>query len=517
MIDKAIRLNSGYHQRILQIEGPIANWFRYRENQTKNTKKGTFDLRKIGLVKSEKQEDTKMEEFSVKFKQKDKVGLDEEREIKFKSEFFISLSGKTLRHIFDQIKRFYNLISSLLKANRVDYQKLRFLSDPNITQLNLFKEDSNPETIKNMIENLDWHLNLKKVHLRGLDRTNMNKFFSAMNNSTEILLESITIESTKNSYMIEFDESINPWIISMRTFFEKESCAKLEEFHLVDVKIPDIKRVLDILRGKFMVLKKKYQKNDENEIKLPFTKLSFKKSLDNPQSQINICLKELALFFNDMSILFENKFVNVFECLDISGAECLNIQGLLLIINNFKIIRELKISATKLYLPTKSNFKEKSFCSQHQGKPTNNLPLNTYLINNVEFLKSLNYKEIKYPDEFANKKDDNHFFKTSQFSNTIFEYSKTFFNPSLNKINEPILSSLYVLDTPISTEAFSELLQFYKRFKFMRELHFTESLVNVPHENYIKLNNVLSEVRKEDEFYCENFFEVEYAYNENVK
>ena len=45
-INKAIRLSNKFHLRILHLDGPIVSWYRYETNQTKNTKKGSFDLRK---------------------------------------------------------------------------------------------------------------------------------------------------------------------------------------------------------------------------------------------------------------------------------------------------------------------------------------------------------------------------------------------------------------------------------------------------------------------------------------
>ncbi len=248
-------MTDSFHQRILQIDGPMANWYRYKEKQTSNFKKGSFDLRKIQITKPQEQVDEKKEEFIVKYKHKNKLNVEEDKEIKFKSDFFKTLTDKTIRDIFEQIKRYYLLINNMLKLHRVDYQKLRFISDPKVTNLNIFREDTNPDTIKSLIDNIDWHLNLKRVHLRGVDKTSIQKFFSVINSSNEILLESITIESTKNSHVIEFDtQSNNQLLTLMKTFFTKKCCTRLTEFSLIDVKIPEIKPILNILRCKFVCL-----------------------------------------------------------------------------------------------------------------------------------------------------------------------------------------------------------------------------------------------------------------------
>jgi hypothetical protein len=514
-------MTDSFHQRILQIDGPMANWYRYKEKQTSNFKKGSFDLRKIQITKPQEQVDEKKEEFIVKYKHKNKLNVEEDKEIKFKSDFFKTLTDKTIRDIFEQIKRYYLLINNMLKLHRVDYQKLRFISDPKVTNLNIFREDTNPDTIKSLIDNIDWHLNLKRVHLRGVDKTSIQKFFSVINSSNEILLESITIESTKNSHVIEFDtQSNNQLLTLMKTFFTKKCCTRLTEFSLIDVKIPEIKPILDILRCKFVFLKKYgkiVQMTEEDlrnnvhlgdDIRLPFTKLSFKKSFDNVNSQINICLNELYSFFKDMLNDFEGKFENIFEYLDISGAECYNIEGLKNIINNFKIVRDINLSATRISSSAKgyNNNKEKYVVNSNQhGKQINTISPNSFLINNIDFIKSLNNKETNENELFGFKKDYNMMTTTQHTIN---------FASFLHNV-EPILSNLYVLDTPVTPETFSEMMELFKRMKFMRTIHLSEHLQIVPNGDFIKFANVLGDIKKEDDYFCENFFDIDYVYTEN--
>ena len=493
----------------------MANWFRYKENQTSNTKKGSFDLRKITIIpKEELQNKQNKEEFAFKMKYKNKSGIDDEKKITFRSDYFNSLSHKSVKDIFEQIKKYYSLIKNLFRVKKVDYKKLKFISDPNIINLELSRDDVHPDTIKSIIENIDWHLNLKRVNLKGIDKSNVNRFFTALNLSSNLFLESITIDSTTQT--IEFDpQANNTLLLSLKTFFSKKCCARLTEFNLIDVKIQDIKIILDILRLKFIFIKKhgkivqlseeelKDCNKSSTDMKLPFTKLTFKKAYDNINSMISIDLMELYLFFKDMAVEFDNKFENIFECLDISGAECYNMEGLKYIINNFKIIKDLNISGTKYIvnnLKYNNTSKEKySQTIKAQPKANSGVNINSFLINCLELIKSINYNEV-LDNDYYGRDIQVSAFKRQQ---TNFVFSNI----------EPLITNIYALETPVSTEAFYELLQLFKRLKFIRGIHLSDHLITVinPIGDYIKFNNVVSDVRKEDEYYCENFFDVEYS------
>ncbi len=176
---------------------------------------------------------------------------------------------------------------------------------------------------------------------------------------------------------LEFEGTSN-MLGPMKEYFAKPCCKNLDEFHLIDVKIPDLTLILNILRSKFKKLKKdeyiieqklgavqfsvgpnnnyfnnlqeeeKKKVNNNTKYKLPYKRLSFKK-VSNSNAIINIDLNELYKFFMDMVAEAENveNFENVFECLDIAGADCSNLEGIKHIINHFKIIKHLNLSGTK--------------------------------------------------------------------------------------------------------------------------------------------------------------------------
>ena len=147
---------------------------------------------KTEIIKENKKEEDKWEIFTATDTEPNLEGI--RKRIKFRSELSKTISNKSICHIFDHIKNFYNLLIHLLK-NNYEYKKLQYISDPKITKIEIGKED------KLMIDNLNWHIRLKIVHLKLLDKTNMNRFFLALIKSNEIKLEIITIESNKNSFL----------------------------------------------------------------------------------------------------------------------------------------------------------------------------------------------------------------------------------------------------------------------------------------------------------------------------
>jgi hypothetical protein len=149
--------------------------------------------------------ETRREECQVTFKIKNKNKEDEDKIVKFVNEPIKVFNNKSIKDIFDQIKRYYNLILYFFKQNKIDFQKLRFISDPKITSLYLSREDCNTDLLKSIIDNIDWHTRLTKVHLKGVDKTSIIKFFGVLKNS-DILLEDIKIESIMN-YSIESIEN----------------------------------------------------------------------------------------------------------------------------------------------------------------------------------------------------------------------------------------------------------------------------------------------------------------------
>ena len=213
-INKAIRLSNKFHLRILHLDGPIVSWYRYETNQTKNTKKGSFDLRKCqndqGIPKnfpSEIQIDSNKQVCTITINNKtvkDEItnsnkNENESKFIIFTNDPIKSLNDKTIKDIFEEIKQYYSIFFYLFNKNKIDFQKLRFLSDPKITSIFFAKDDTNNDIIKILINNFEWHTNLIYVHLKGYDKRTIETFFNTMKISKKIFLQEIRIESTANT------------------------------------------------------------------------------------------------------------------------------------------------------------------------------------------------------------------------------------------------------------------------------------------------------------------------------
>lgn len=343
------------------VEGPTATWFRYKDDISTNTIKGLFDLRKnkfgsdnTKTIASLTSGDNKRDEFQVRVFQEEKGGKEiTNKVLDFRSEYFREFSNKSFNNIFEQIKRFYSAVNAMFR-DKVDYSKLKFLSDPRI---NSYIHNSTNK--QHIIDNLDWHMKLKKLYLKGVDKNGLNKIFATLV-SSGIMLESLTLEasvsnSTSSSNQTEFDANND----KIKNFFSKSTCEHLTDLHIINFKIENCKTIFDFMRMKFTYIKKKLDRNyvesnnddviiPSGTIGMPYKNISFRKTSATNATTV-ICLNEAYNFFNDMAKSFGgiDRFKTPFECLDLSGCDCLNLDGLKNLINNFKIIKELNLSGTK--------------------------------------------------------------------------------------------------------------------------------------------------------------------------
>lgn len=335
----------------------MVTWFRYKDEINTNTAKGHFDLRlnkitdgassrllekthsNISIIKNEKQEN--FEEFQISPSEEKQNEKDLKKVLDFRSEFFKEFSNRSFKEIFDQIRRYYQSINYMFKS-KVDYSKLKFLSEPQICTYIQSPVDSD----KNLYENLDWHSKLKKLHLRIMDKQLLNRIFSILSNSG-IVLQSLTLECTINknlSSQAEFD--INN--LNVKNYFSKRVSDDLTDIHLVNFKIDNtVKVILDLLLYK--IHSGRDLLNSQNKRELPFKNISFRK---NPHSSPLACiidLQALSGFFMKMASALGGieKVASPFECLDLSGCDCVNLDGLKEIINEFKIIKEINLTNTK--------------------------------------------------------------------------------------------------------------------------------------------------------------------------
>jgi hypothetical protein len=329
----------------------------------------------------------------------------------FRSDIFKEFSNKSFKDYFEQIRRYYHTINYMLR-DKFDYPNLKFISDPRITSYN-----QNNVNKKHILDNIDWHLKLRVLSLRGLDKNSLSKLFQSLY-LNDIRLQSLTLEASNTNNTFSQIE-IEPNNVHIKHYFKKAS--SVTDFHLVNFKITDIKVILDYLRLKFDTVK---NLSEDEDYELPFKNLSFKKP-NNSNVSCTIDLNELFLFFNEMSNLGSmERLKSPFDCLDLSGCDCINLESLLGVMNNFKLIRKISLSKTK--------FTDK--LASTKDKFIENIHPSCYLINNPNFLPYI----IPSIGE---------------------DHIRGF---TMETGIGPLLETLYIYDTPIVYETFTELINLFK-------------------------------------------------------
>jgi len=136
------------HPRGIHLTGPIAKWYRQNEDNENLKLKGHFDIRKINFeetesqlaekitVKSQNLDEDQEEYFTVRdVIEKGKVS---KKDTVFSSKKIKEFGNKTFKYFFRQLKKYFTeLLGNIRMAS---YNILKFLSDANITHLDLYNE-----------------------------------------------------------------------------------------------------------------------------------------------------------------------------------------------------------------------------------------------------------------------------------------------------------------------------------------------------------------------------------------
>jgi hypothetical protein len=442
LVDKLNVNTQKKNKRGIIIEGPTVTWTRIKGQVDTYIHKGWFDLRKTDnkiLDKNEKnnkksdnnqepsQKNASKEDgsFAIKNFYKGKQHFkpnptpDKENpkdaQIKFYSEKLEELGNKSYPEILQQIKNYYS--SLFPNPEKDDFPKLRYLSDPLTTEAVLPLASKKKESI----ESISWHQNLRRLILKGLDiKNNFQRLFSLLSEN-KINLEYLCLEATSSSSNA-FDLD-NP---ALKNYFANN--LELTDIHFINYKFESFKSLMNLLLSKVFTIAKDQNKFGKYQYDIPYKNISIKKTL-NDLTTSEIDLNELYNFFKTITVNYGNihSFKTPFGKLDLSGSETTNIEGLIRIVNDFKIIRELNLSNTKI-----TDYKNKS-----DSDPTKNI-----LINCKDFLPSLAVK-----------------FNFPQLDKS-FGNDEIFFDYSNNML--PLLENLYLYDTPITKETFTELLFLFK-------------------------------------------------------
>jgi hypothetical protein len=231
-----------------------------------------------------------------------------------------------------------------------------------------------------------------------------------------------------------------------------------------------IKQFLEILSLKFTYLRKKNDKYyteglseetinniiPQGSIEIPYKNISIKRTASNAYTYI-IDLNDFYNFFNKMAISFGgvDKFTTPFECLDITGSDCINIDGLKNIVNQFKIIKSLNLSGVKLVSEKLLQSTQNSTNIRNEKPNEIVYQSHNFLINNLDFLRSITMKH-SFLDNILNPQLNN-MMADSYFLNKLANVGF-----DLSYGITPLLTSIYLYDTPISNDTFNELILLFK-------------------------------------------------------
>ena len=460
-------------------------------------------------------------------------GKDFTKQLIFFSQKIKEFQNKTYKYFFSQLQKYYkDFISNIENAS---YNVLKFLSNPNCTSLEI-----GPTESQKLLDNLYWHPKLQILSIPTSYVASLKEVMDSKN--WECILTTLSINQDAGVSSPPFEESIYK-------LFSGINSIPIQNIHFIDV--PYNRKVADslfnhielfysinntILNSFFGVEKPSINSKNNNNInnrifninssekdittseevdepktslflniqktKLPIVNLSWKK---NPNQKMNSSRSEdaidlRAIYYILMEMLIRAyKFNNhripeVFNKLDLSETIVTDDVGFLVkIITQFKIIKELDISNTKLL---------------SYGR----------VINSDHFLK-----KIKLTNKFTSIMDideenlimdkvqkDIDFFRNcteqqkSQLSDFL-EDEEMSYNYFMGIF--PILEKMYVYNTDIKENVARDIYMLFKKLKFFNGFYCSSS--GNENNNYILLNtiNKITDVIQNDSSnYCENIF-----------
>ena len=516
-ITKKIRNSSKKsHPRGIELKGPTAKWYRQNEDNENLKLKGYFDIRNINFdeTKSELQDkllsrssdiidDDQEEYFTVRdVIEKGKVN---KKDTVFTSKKIKEFGNKTFKYFFEQLKKYFTEL--LLNINKATYNILKFLSDTQITHLELINEQH-----KGLIDYIFWHPKLQELTIPS---SFVDKLSQAMKSENwECKLTSLTIKKSISNV------NDNNADIKLMEIFNLPTSLTIQNIHFIDMNYKQ-----SFIEALFKHIDYFYSTNiSQDEMKksnlslnffeklkltkLPIVNLSWKRT-PNPndngtKSEVGISLQ--AIYYLLMYMLIKSLGFNhgtipeIFNKLDLSESYTYENSDYFLvkIITKFKIIKELDISNTRLSKEQKI-FDLKSFLSQIK------------LTEKFEQTFDQKYYHDKYLSELMNK--INGFRKNLKEKNeensiqNIDEYEE---DPSYDYSMGilPLLEKIYIYNTETKISDCDEIYALFRRLKFFRGIYYTEPIAKLNIEN---INNnfcdaLVEKINKDKKTFCENVF-----------
>ena len=457
------------------------------------------------------------EEFLVKKIKKN--GKEANRQIIFLSQKIKEFQNKTYRYFFQQLQRYYK--DFLLNIENASYQVLKYLSNPDCIYLELTPTES-----KKLLDNLYWHPKLQSLSLPTSYIVSLKQVMDSKN--WECILTTLTIVQDVGVSSPPFEESINK-------LFSGINSVTIQNIHFVDV--PYDRKVVEALFNhidlfysitnsslnlffnseKLNNTNNPFSTEKENtsieeidnpktvfyiniqKTKLPIINLSWKRNpitkMKTSKSEEPIDLRAIYYVLMEMLIKaykFNNhKLPEVFNKLDLSETIVSDDIGFLVkIISQFKIIKELDISNTKLFSNGKvinsDNFLRKIKLTSKFTKVIGIEDENNFMDNvvkEIEFFKNCTEQQKSQLSDFL--KDDE----------MSYDYFMGIF---------PILEKIYVYNTDIKESLARDIYMLFKKLKFFHGFYCSSSANNTMLLNTI--NNLTDIIQNDSGNFCENIF-----------
>ena len=435
-------------------------------------------------------EDQFQEVFVVKKMQKN--GKEINRQIMFLSQKIKEFQNKTYRYFFQQLQLYYK--DFLINIENASYQVLKFLSNPNCTSLELCPTES-----RKLLDNLYWHPKLQSLSLPTSFIASLKQIMDSKN--WECNLTTLTIIQDVGVSSPPFEESINK-------LFSGINSVTIQNIHFIDV--PYNRKIVEALfshielfysitnnvLNSFFNSEKMNNTNNPlssekdntsieesdhpktsfliniQKTKLPIINLSWKKNpimkMKSSKSEEAIDLRAIYYVLMEMLIKaykFNNhKLPEVFNKLDLSETIVTDDIGFLVkIISQFKIIKELDISNTKLFSNGKvinsDNFLRKIKLTNKFTKIIGTEDENNFMddiLKEIEFFKNCTEQQKSQLSDYL---------KDEEMS---YDYFMGIF---------PILEKLYVYNTDIKESLARDIYMLFKKLKFFHGFYCSSFLI----------------------------------------
>lgn len=389
-------------------------------------------------------------------------------------------SGKSLKTISYQVNNFYKSISSLFKG-KIDSHRLNYFSDHQMKEL----LPSSYDGIKIIIDNIDWHINLKSLNLSNMDQNLLDSLFKRLIHS-DIKLECLYLDTSINSMSsnlndIYFDAEND----NINMYFNSSVSDFLIEFSLDNFKIGNIKEILSLLLLKCKRItnnfKNKFQCNSITEafsnsntnfkFNFPYKILAFKKTSSLPSLNVEINLKEIFQFFMEIEEIYDgNKnFGNALKLLNLKGATLKEIPHLSKIIYDFKLLNEINLSHCKEYKPQ--------------------------IMNEIILMNNTN--------NTSNKSNEG----INDFVINLPNALNQGLSESYQDISFTLLHTIYCFDTPINKDGLKNLLTLFKNIINFQNIYISEAHLFIEAQ---KISTIINEIKKIEERLCENLIEIDF-------